>query len=749
MAKGAARKVDVAAISRILEDCMKDRVDQQVEERCKQGACESEDKAGGDACSNISSQKQVATCPSGHILQSFTTSLLAICGVCNAEPVVGSIVWGCRECDFDCCFRCHGADSDSDTGISTKDKLSTANAHDGTSTASTDTPRGDRDVTWTHADDVWWPQEATWSWQWPEAQQSIENADETLLRPDGELYEVFYPAEVMPAACLEQEAHLDLQLHGHFAGSSNACQAIAHHQTSAEAGICSILAYMRDVAVVRYPAKARLFETVQTATTIALGDHFQRFVLVGSTALRIDTPYSDLDVVVFTQSSTSASGEELAPPPATQVLTQVAKTLKACDASLRLQLVDCTRVPVLTVYAGDEGLSLDLTVDQLLSECHVLWLQNQRRDPVPDASFMREVPVPTLDGWEQGLEAAVLRCVKWWLRRRHIPVSKEGGYPTVVWTWMVMHVLRCSVLYNEAEDNKSNPIADERTLLGAIATFFDRFTEGGLAGTLPFAEGNLAEFWPQHPAQQLATDSTKPLPVVSGESFSVLDPATTSQEFAAFGMMPVELAPRISFATQLLHAYELSRGQQLSTQALMCGEDPANSNDSGVALRALFAEASEQIHLLPAYVPPEPVGVMFLCGGELLFGILQRINLKHGWGATFLNRRDTQSRIAVTICDVNVDMHTVAPRFDLSHHWLQPCDMVCMACVYRCDGVCQWDREEHAIFNIDVESLERWCKMHTLLNHGADSTGNTVTPRKPNRNRKSDRNRRHGKGSRI
>jgi len=692
----------------------------------------------------------VATCPSGHVLVSFTTSLPAICGVCTSEPAVGSTVWGCRECDFDCCFDCHGEDSDASTCAPTQDR----HLHDGTSTASTDTPRGDHDVTWTHSDDVWWPQEATWSWDWSELQQSTDYesefdltdvmpADETLIGPDGELYEVFYPCGDAMATCSEEMFldMIDLQLHGEDfeAACSNSAQ------TSAEIGISSILSYMRGVAVMKYPAKARLFETVQTATAIALGDHFQRFTLVGSTALRIDTPDSDIDVVVFTQSTTSVTGEEHVPPGATQILSQVAKTLRACDPSLRLQLVDCTRVPVLTVYTGDAELSLDLTVDQPLSECHVLWLQSQRRDPIPDDSFMREVPVPTLDGWEQGLEAAALRCVKWWLRRRQIPVSKEGGYPTVVWTLMVIHVLRCSVFYNEADSNQGKPVADERTLLGAIATFFDRFAEGGLAGTLLFAEGKQAEFWPQ----TLPKDNVQALPVLSGESFSVLDPTTTGQECAAFGIMPVELAPRISFATQLLHAYELSRGQELSQQALMCEEDSLSSIDGGVALSALFAEASEQVYLLPAYVPPEPAGVIFLCEGILVFGILQRINLKHGWGATFLNRRDTQSSLAVIICDVDVEMHSVTPRFDLSQQWLQPCDVVCMASISCRDECCHWDCPENLVFNIDVESLERWCKMHALLHRGADSTCTVATSRKANRHKKAERHRRQGKNARI
>jgi len=113
--------------------------------------------------------------------------------------------------------------------------------------------------------------------------------------------------------------------------------------------------------------------------------------------------------------------------------------------------VDCARVPVLTVWSKDGRLSLDLTVDQPLGEWHVLWFQSLWQwDPF--ASLPETLPPPIGEDkkhWSAGLEATVLRCIKWWLRRRNIPVSKEGGYPTVVWTLMVLHVLRCSVFVNE------------------------------------------------------------------------------------------------------------------------------------------------------------------------------------------------------------------------------------------------------------------------------------------------------------
>ena len=124
---------------------------------------------------------------------------------------------------------------------------------------------------------------------------------------------------------------------------------------------------------------------------------------------------------------------------------------------------------------------------------------------------------------------------------------------------MVIHALRCSVFYNEAGDSDSKMV-NERTLLGALGAFFDRFSEGGLAGTLLFAEGKHAQFRPQ----PSTPDCTTQLSALSSETFSVLDPTTTSEDSASFGIVPLELAPRISSATQLLQAYELHRAQQLS-----------------------------------------------------------------------------------------------------------------------------------------------------------------------------------------
>jgi len=277
-----------------------------------------------------------------------------------------------------------------------------------------------------------------------------------------------------------------------------------------------------------------------------------------------------------------------------------------------------------------------------------------------------------------------------------------------------------------------------------LPLFFDRFSEGGLAGTLLFAEGKHAEFWPQQPP----SDCARQLPALSSGAFSVLDPTTTSEDSAAFGIQPLELAPRISLATQLLHAYELRRAQQLSSLALSSVE--SGIGESGIALSALFAE-DEDVCLIPAVVPQDPVGVIFLQEGVLMFGILRCINLKHGWAAPFLHRHDMQSRLSVKVCDVDADRHYALSQGAMSSnlHWLPPADVVCMAPVLICDEAFHWQGQEAPLFRLHIESVERWCKMHTLLGKDVISTTIDVGQSKIPRKSRGSRNKKHGKPNLI
>merc|ERR1719253_688830 len=192
--------------------------------------------------------------------------------------------------------------------------------------------------------------------------------DETLSGPDGELYEIFYPPDCMhhdPSDTASTyvtagtNSDIDANASGAcspagFESSSIASNSEALETTSslglngqcrlssAEVGMEAMVRFMSMSAVNRYPARAKLFEIVRSAATVALGLFFHRYTLVGSTALRIDTPESDLDAVVFTKSVSSESGAEQHPPPPAHALRCIASYLGR-DKSLKLQLVECTR----------------------------------------------------------------------------------------------------------------------------------------------------------------------------------------------------------------------------------------------------------------------------------------------------------------------------------------------------------------------------------------------------------------------
>ncbi|CAJ1367603.1 unnamed protein product [Effrenium voratum] len=470
-------------------------------------------------------------------------------------------------------------------------------------------------------------------------------------------------------------------------------------QRSAEVGIEGIVDFMRTATKARYPSRVRLYKLVHSAAQSALAEHFERMALIGSTALRIDTPDSDLDVVVYTRAE-----EPLNPVEALRKITEVLKS----EEDLKLQLVDCARVPVLTVLSEDGRLSLDLTVDQPLGEWHVLWFQSLWQwAPLP-ATETLPPPMEEGDDWASGLEATALRCIKWWLRRRNIPVSKEGGYPTVVWTLMVLHVLRCSVFVDESKKHGN------RALLGAIAAFFDRFASERSGGTLSFCmgpDGMSSAFHPQYEEPHLRYTSE------SYGALSVLDPTTTCEQSIAWGVMPSDLAPPLPPATRLLHSYELRRAQRLSAQVLSAEREVGDGG--GQALEDLFTETSTACNTMPAAMPSHTLGVMVLRDGELSVGLLTKVWPKPGWTAPFLHRRDTHSAFCLQLCEVRCDGLLTPWESMVKQHWFKACDFVCLAGLQpmvtrgQCRG--KYLRRERNRWKLDPESLERWHQMYELL----------------------------------
>eukprot|EP00930_Biecheleria_cincta_P023010 TRINITY_DN1667_c0_g2_i1.p1 TRINITY_DN1667_c0_g2~~TRINITY_DN1667_c0_g2_i1.p1 ORF type:complete len:745 (-),score=114.13 TRINITY_DN1667_c0_g2_i1:351-2585(-) len=572
----------------------------------------------------------------------------------------------------------------------------------------------------------WWLPNIWWPWLDPFAQdvgKTLDGTPHDVCQPKGGADE----KEEVSTAC--SESHTDLNDMA-AEKDSRPYPVFTCRDTSALIGISDVVEFMRTAAVARYPARARFFELVQEAITDALGVHFQRLALVGSTALRIDTPESDLDVVAFTQGADvedPGDEEKKKPIPApcpVDALRWIAQALVARDATLRLQLVECSKVPVLTAVSWDGELSIDITVDQPLGETHVLWFQQvwhkeSIAPPVHQTDSPLALPEPCADqdgeGWEQGLEALALRCVKLWLRRRRIPVSKEGGYPTVVWTLMVLHVLCNSQLGKDVSEEDSSR---SRNLLRVLAEFFDRFCECRCSGQLLFSsgpEGMKSEF---RPSAQSKDESRSEWQLPFGE-LSVLDPTASGHSKSC------ELATPLSSATRLLHAYELQRAQRLAAAAvsatsagpLPCGEVVTPSAASGGhALKALFADAGDTINLMPSFLPAQVVAVIVLRDGVLHAGILREVEPKPGWCAPFLHRRDSHSTIALELCHVDLTSGAMTPRPG-HEQWFYPSEFVCIAAVDfdeasknrrgRRSYGCHW--------KLHADSLDRWRSMRELL----------------------------------
>ncbi|CAK0837895.1 unnamed protein product [Prorocentrum cordatum] len=298
----------------------------------------------------------------------------SVCSLCLEEFAEGTPMRLCRTCDFEVCHGCvaTGSDGAGSDGAGGSGASSGAERPAKVQAAPESAPaRG------TACRAQWQPSSA-WG-------------GEDIVGPDGEIYEVFYP-----------KAHEDDELEGpdgmstQLPGSPQDLELVEEFETwqpvvdwvstEAEVRIAAMVEHMSRQAVSSYPARHALFETVKAATEEALGDHFDSFALVGSTAMRIDTPDSDLDAVAFTK---DAAGS----PEPRDALRLVAERLEEREGGqLGLQLVPCARVPVLTVLSADGTQSLDLTVNETVGLWHVWrpkrgprrwWPARRSRTPPP------------------------------------------------------------------------------------------------------------------------------------------------------------------------------------------------------------------------------------------------------------------------------------------------------------------------------------------------------------------------------
>jgi len=442
-----------------------------------------------------------------------------------------------------------------------------------------------------------------------------------------------------------------------------------------------------------------LVATVELACRQALGVSFARLVLVGSAALRVETPGSDIDVVCFTR-----RGDNIKAGLPVDALRKIYCALLALvnqypngSQNLNMELIEDARVPILRVLWGpaDGSIAVDVSLDQHRPVDHVRWFQNVGAAPTPSAPPPMVAPLVTL----------TLRCVKWWLRQRQIPRTKEGGLPTIAWLLMAVHVCSLPETHQQALLNGTRPMA---ALLASLAAFFLNYTtQGGFDGVLKFApHGSSSEF------KRNKDKSRSPWP-----ELSILDPTRE-------GVESLDLAPRLPPATQLLFAHELRRAsrrlQEASPHTLRDQEntvdnkqDPLQSTDMRRRLEEVFKPLPEGDNSLPISVlEGKGFAALFLWSdsdgsgvGNLELGLVERITPRPGWSAPFLHRSDNRSELQVRLCDIDERNGKCTPR-KKSTVFLCPCHFICRV---------HADREGRGPWTLNAEGQDRVKAMKTYL----------------------------------
>jgi len=362
---------------------------------------------------------------------------------------------------------------------------------------------------------------------------------------------------------------------------------------SAEEGLRDILARLQAESSQLHPVREWLFNTVRDAAEEALGENFERMALVGSVALQIDIPASDVDAVTFTKR----------PVDSIQVLHATATALRQKEKEFNVQVISTARVPILVVSTADHAVRMDMSVNQKLPDEHAHW-------------------VGQLNVFQQDQQIArdFLRSVKYWHSQRQIPGTKEGGYPALAWLFLALHVLSLH-FDSEKRSNTSN-----QGLLTLLKEFFTllRCVDGpdgpdGPDGTSKFSS------WCAPPNQM---QSFWPFPSIYDP---VSDPALSGVH---------HLNQEISAATQLLYAGEFRRAEMLIAAA-----------ESGSSIATLF-EKREAPTSLPV-VCDGGIALILKAGRMWAVEPLAVSQVRGGWTAPFFHRCDGQSKVRARVLGIN------------------------------------------------------------------------------------------------
>eukprot|EP00929_Paragymnodinium_shiwhaense_P013356 TRINITY_DN121219_c0_g1_i1.p1 TRINITY_DN121219_c0_g1~~TRINITY_DN121219_c0_g1_i1.p1 ORF type:complete len:784 (-),score=161.73 TRINITY_DN121219_c0_g1_i1:111-2462(-) len=471
----------------------------------------------------------------------------------------------------------------------------------------------------------------------------------------------------------------------------------AHGLNSAEWKLMEMLCLMDQHMQQLRETQQGLVGTVELACRRALGHRFGRLMLVGSAALRVETPGSDVDVVCFTRRIGPHEPSGMPAPILREIhwaLTELISQYGETGPQLHMELIDDARVPILRVMWGPAGslCAVDVSVDQLRPVDHVRWFQRVGAAPKPQTPPPAAAPLVTL----------TLRCAKWWLRQRQIPRTKEGGLPTLAWLLMAVHVCSLPETHEQAIISSQRPMA---ALLAAMTAFFKYYaapsgvgcTEG-FDGVLSFtADGSSSEFQRRDPSAKKASGTP-------WAEFSILDPTRQGAE-------RLDLAPRLMTATQLLLGFELLRACQ-RLQAVPRGVE-TTPGESRRLLDEVFGPLPEGTNELPSHIMQPGLGAILVCGevakgvAEVEIAIIDRVRSRPGWQAPFLHRSDERSEVVARLCDVEERSNRCFERQTGNPVTLAPCHFVCRV------GL-DWDSNGRH-FLIDAEGLTRFTAMRQYV----------------------------------
>jgi len=216
-----------------------------------------------------------------------------------------------------------------------------------------------------------------------------------------------------------------------------------------------------------------------------------RVEMVGSTSWGGDVPQSDLDLVLLTRSQRSEVST------AVELLTELHRCLDACFEDRpfqKLELLDAPRVPVLRLH-DNAGLTCDVTVDQP----HALRHRSMMRYTLQDRPNIR----------------TLIRLVKFWMRRRGLPMAADGGISSLAWAITALRL---------AQDCPPNTPVDALLVyyFSKMQTLSDMAlnlsqTPQGLkvetwrrSGKSAWAEDWIKFFWVDDPTEPQSADGAKP-----------------------------------------------------------------------------------------------------------------------------------------------------------------------------------------------------------------------------------------------